>query len=394
VTWRDIADKVAAGELHYAMTNPAASNSGFTALVGVASALANTGDALRTADIDNAALNRFFAGQTLTAGSSGWLADAYVDNQDRLEGMINYESVLLNLNQGGTLREKLTLIYPKEGIITADYPLMLINPDKREQYDKLIEYLRTPDMQQQLMETTLRRPVNTQVALSPVFSQQLLLELPFPDSVEVIDQLLYGYLDEQRIPAYTIYVLDISGSMDGNRIEDLKTALTGLTGVDQSLTGQFARFRNRERITMIPFSDGISDVSSFDVDTAAAQGAGMSAIREYVANLRTGGGTAIFSALERAYQEIEQAQQQDPDRYYSIVLMSDGEYNEGITPEQFTAFYRGLGPQLQQVPTFTILFGGAAEGEMQAIASLTGGRMFDAQAEPLSTIFKQIRGYQ
>jgi hypothetical protein len=31
---------------------------------------------------------------------------------------------------------------------------------------------------------------------------------------------------------------------------------------------------------------------------------------------------------------------------------------------------------------------------MKSIADFTGGRKFDAQAEPLSAIFKQIRGYQ
>jgi Ca-activated chloride channel family protein len=394
VTWKDIADKAAAGELHYAMTNPAASNSGFTALVGVASALAGTGDALRAADIDTEALRRFFTGQALTAGSSGWLADAYVADQERLDGMINYESVLLNLNQGNKLSEKLYLVYPKEGIITADYPLMLINPDKREQYDKLVAYLRSPQMQQKLMETTLRRPVDPQVKLSAVFPQQLLLELPFPDNADVIDTLLYGYLDEQRIPSHTVYVLDVSGSMEGSRINDLKSALTGLTGVDQSLTGQFARFRNRERITMVPFSSDVYNSTSFDVDNTSQQSPAMDAIRSYVADLSTGGGTAIYSALESAYTEVEQAYRQDPNRYYSIVLMSDGEYNEGITPEEFAAFYHSRPPALQQVPTFTILFGGANEEEMRSIADLTGGRMFDAQAEPLSTIFKQIRAYQ
>ncbi|MFN8465074.1 MAG: VWA domain-containing protein [Caldilineaceae bacterium] len=394
VTWKDIADKAAAGELHYAMTNPAASNSGFTALVGVASALAGTGDALRVEDINTEALRRFFSGQALTAGSSGWLADAYVADQDRLDGMINYESVLLNLNQGNTLHEKLYLVYPKEGIITADYPLLLINPDKREQYDKLVAYLRSPKMQQKLMETTLRRPVDPQIKLSSVFPQQLLLELPFPDNAAVIDQLLYGYLDEQRIPAHTVYVLDVSGSMEGSRINDLKAALTGLTGVDQSLTGQFARFRNRERVTMLPFSSEVYGQTDFDVDNTSQQSPAMDAIRSYVADLTTGGGTAIYSALASAYQQVEQAYAQDPKRYYSIVLMSDGEYNNGITPDEFAAFYHGLPPELQQVPVFTILFGGANEEEMQSIANLTGGRMFDAQAEPLSTIFKQIRGYQ
>ena len=147
VTWKDIAAKASTGELKYAMTNPAASNSGFSALVGVASAYAGTGNALTASDIDVPGLKEFFNGQALTAGSSGFLADAYVRSQDQLDGLINYESILLSLNAGGQLHEPLTLVYPKDGIITADYPLMLLNPAKREQYDKLVAELRTPEVQ-------------------------------------------------------------------------------------------------------------------------------------------------------------------------------------------------------------------------------------------------------
>jgi Ca-activated chloride channel family protein len=38
VTWKDIQQHAADGTFHFAMTNPAASNSGFTALIGVAAA--------------------------------------------------------------------------------------------------------------------------------------------------------------------------------------------------------------------------------------------------------------------------------------------------------------------------------------------------------------------
>jgi Ca-activated chloride channel family protein len=73
VTWSDIAAAAKAGKLRYGMTNPAASNSGFSALVGVASAFAGTGQALRTRDINAAKLTDLFSGQALTAGSSaGW----------------------------------------------------------------------------------------------------------------------------------------------------------------------------------------------------------------------------------------------------------------------------------------------------------------------------------
>lgn len=394
LTWRDVVDKANSGDLRYAMTNPASSNSGFTALVGVASALSGSADALQVVDIDRIGedLRAFFKGQALTSGSSGWLAEAYVREQDGLDGLVNYESVLLGLNESGDLREKLYLIYPKEGIITADYPLMLINREKREDYEALVAYLRTPEFQRELMARTLRRPVISQVSLSARFPDRLLVELPFPNSLEVVDHLLFSYLDEQRIPSHAFFVLDVSGSMKGERLRDLKTALNNLTGIDTSLTGQFARFRDRERLTMMPFSSQVQDVRAFDVDLA--QGVSFQQIRDYVDALEANGGTAIYTSLREAYTLVAEAQKADPGRYYSIVLMSDGENTDGISQSRFLSYYRGLPQEVQGVKTFTVLFGQAEKEAMEEIAKATGGRVFDARSESLSLIFKKIRGYQ
>lgn len=394
LTWGDIAAKAASGELRYAMTNPVSSNTGFTALVGVAAALSGTSDALQVDDIDSEALRKFFKGQVLTAGSSGWLAESYVRQQDELNGMINYESILLDLNQSGKLTEPFYLVYPKEGIITADYPLMLINPTEREQYEALLAYLRSPEFQRILMERTLRRPVIPEVALSSQFPDRLLIELPFPNSVEVIDTLLFDYLNEQRIPSHAFFVLDVSGSMSGDRIEDLRTALKNLTGADESLTGRFTRFHDRERVTLITFSSQVQDIRHFEIDTSDSNSATMAEIRAYAERLQAAGGTAIYSSLLEAYRLAEKAQQADTERYYSIVLMTDGENNEGISERTFMEFYQSLPAEVQAIKTFPVLFGEADSQAMQRLAEATGGRMFDARSASLSIIFKQIRGYQ
>lgn len=394
VTWEDIAEKAASGELRYGMTNPSASNSGFTALVGVASAFAGSGDALEAGEVDDQKMRDFFKGQVLTAGSSGWLAESYVQEQGRLDGLINYESVLLSLNEGGQLREKLVLIYPQEGIITADYPIMLLNRDKREQFDTLVDFLRTPEFQQKLMTQTLRRPAVPGVQLDARIPDPLLIELPFPSTVEVIDNLLFAYLDEQRVPAHAFFVLDVSGSMRGSGLSDLKTAMTNLTGLDQSLTGRFSSFRSREKITVIVFNDSVLAVNEFVIDDTDPNGASMLEVRSFVEDLNAQGGTAIYTALDRAYELVDVAIQEDPSRYYSIVLMSDGENTDGLNPSQFQNRYDNYSEDARSARTFTVLFGNADEAAMNNIATLTGGRMFDGTNDSLSFIFKQIRGYQ
>jgi Ca-activated chloride channel homolog len=393
LTWLDVIERVNTGELRYAMTNPASSNSGFTVLVGAAAALSGSADALQTEDIDavSADLRSFFQGQALTSGSSGWLAEQYVLEQERLDGLVNYESVLLAMNKSGELKEELYLIYPAEGIITADYPLLLINPDRREAYQELVTYLRSTEFQQKMMDLTLRRPVNSQVNLSDEFPTRLLIELPFPSNKEVIDQLLFAYLDEQSIPSHSYFVLDVSGSMEGERLADLKAAINNLTGEDLSLTGQFARFRDRERITILTFNHQITAINEFAIDLSDPDS--LKQIANYVNTLEAQGNTAIYSALEEAYKRAMDTQAQDPDRYYSIVLMSDGENTTGNSKGEFRSFYNRESVE-RNIKTFTILFGDADERSMEDIAEITGGRMFNAQAESLSQVFKQIRGYQ
>jgi Ca-activated chloride channel homolog len=327
--------------------------------------------------IGTGALTDFFKGQTLTAGSSGWLAGAFVTGQQRLDGIINYESVLLGLNASGRLSEPLELIYPKDGIITADYPLLL-NQAKRASYDKLVAYLRGPEVQRQLMTSTGRRPAVPEVAPDRRFPSRVLVELPFPASLEVVDDLLFAYLNRIRRPAHTIYVLDVSGSMEGERIEALKQALINLTGADTSISGRFASFRARERVTMITFAEDVIDERDFTVEGTGPNAPGRQRIRDYVDGLQLHGGTAIFSAMRRAYQRAAADADADKGSFTSIVLMTDGENNRGIPVDEFLTGLEAM----------------ADPAELQRIVQATAGARFDANKTSLAAAFKEIRGYQ
>jgi ABC-type Fe3+ transport system substrate-binding protein len=241
VGWADIARAAADGRFTYAMTNPAASNSGFSALVGVTAALSGTGAALEQPDIDAVAgdLRGFFSAQHLTAGSSGWLSDAYVARATgaasgrAVDGLVNYESVLLSLNAEERLPEPLTIVYPSDGVVTADYPLTLLrsaSDEARDGYERLTDHLLTPAVQTEIMERTHRRPAVPEVEPDASFGDATLVELPFPARLDVVDGLIDTYFDRLRRPVRTVYVLDVSGSMEGERIESLRAALVGLTG--------------------------------------------------------------------------------------------------------------------------------------------------------------------
>jgi Ca-activated chloride channel homolog len=394
VTWKDIADKAATGQFNFAMTDPSASNSGFSALVGVASAFSGTGNALTSADVNTTAMKALFAGQKLTAGSSGFLADSYVKDQDSLDGIVNYESVLLGLNAGKALKQPLDLVYPKEGIVTADYPLMLLNSANRADYDKLVAYLRKPDVQTRIMSETHRRPSIPDVALSSQFSSQVLLEVPFPSSLDVVNQLISVYLNQVRLPSHTYFVLDVSGSMAGARLDGVKKTFANLTGADQTITGQFARFRAREEITIVTFNGSVQDQQSFSINDPTPGSADLQKVRAYVDNLQANDGTAIYDGLVRGFTLAGQAKAADPNRFYSVVLMTDGENNAGRDASHFQSWYRSANATIRSIKCFAVIFGEASPKALNDVAKLTGGRTFDARTASLPIVFKEIRGYQ
>jgi len=396
VTWGDIAAKVASGQLTYAMTNPAASNSGFSALVGVAAAFAGTGDALQASDIKADQLTSFFSGNVLTAGSSDWLKDAFVKAPAASAGaMINYESVLLTL-QRSNAAGPLTIIRPSDGVITADYPMMLLADNRRDEYTRVVDWLRSPEVQRRVQTDTSRRPAVPGVPLDARFGTSTPLELPFPATQQVADQLLAAYFDEYRRPTHAIYVLDVSGSMEGTRLAALQQALVGLTGADDSLTGRFARFRGRERVTMITFSSDVTGTREFTINDPTPGSADLRAVTDFVGKLHAEGNTAVYSALDAAYSQAAKTVKEDPGALTSIVLMTDGESNRGLDAGQFTSRYNARPVDIRAVRTFAVVFGEADREALDAIAISTGGKTFDAteQGVSLSDVFREIRGYQ
>ncbi len=394
VSWAQVHRAVADGKLTYGMTDPKRSNSGFSALISVASGLSGAQAALTDADVRAATpkLKEFFAGQRLTSGSSGWLATAYT-RRSTVDALINYESVLLSLDRGtgagtgtGTGTD-LTVIRPRDGVVTADYPLSTLTaaaPEAKDAVRALTEHLRSPAVQREITERTLRRPVVASARPAEPLSPEPRRELPFPGSRSVADGLLSAYEHQLRRPSRTVYVLDTSGSMKGKRLEQLKSALTGLTG----------DFRQREEVTLLPFGSSVKQVRTHTVDPADPA-AGPAAIRADTAALTAEGNTAIYSSLAAAYDHL------GPDTesaFTSIVLMTDGENTAGRSAADFTAFYRSLPPARQVTPVFPIVFGDSDRSELDRIAALTGGRLFDGTKEhgpgSLEGAFEEIRGYQ
>lgn len=247
-SWQEIGDS----GMSFGMTDPATSNSGFSALASVSTAMADTGNAIVEADIQRVApqVRSFFANQTLTSGSSGWLADVFLDDPNKADAIINYESVLHSLKSDGADNE---VIIPNDGVISADYPLSsLANPVHQGAQDQVAQLVGWFQDNPEELTSSFRRLNNGEN--DPQLQESGIYELPFPASKDVVTELVGAYSNEPRKPGETAFVPDISGSLEGERFDLLtETMHTLIDGSEETSTGNVG-FRDRETITLAPFA--------------------------------------------------------------------------------------------------------------------------------------------
>ncbi|GAA3054269.1 Ca-activated chloride channel family protein [Actinokineospora globicatena] len=370
-SWADIADRAAAGELRFGMADPTGSGSGLAALVGVATAAAGTGGALTSEQVSCVALGGFLAGHVLRPRTSAELISQFTARQDEVDAVVEHESTLLALNASGHLREPLEIIYPRDGMVLSSYPLILLDPARRDGYLRAVAWLRGEHAQRWIMDNTARRAANPSLERPQRLRTPIGNALYFPDSQGVLDALLAVYRRLSSGTHQVVFVLDYSASMAGPRVERLRSAFAALSG---SGTGGFARFHVGETITVLRFAGTVLEqrevtvTGQSDVDSLAA----------VVGAPADGRGTAVWSALEQAYRSVRGDA--------SVVLMTDGENNAGISAAEF------LGAGKRPVPTYAIGLGEADQAELGEVARSTGGRAVETTEASLESAVREIRG--
>ncbi|HUQ59563.1 vWA domain-containing protein [Lentzea sp.] len=359
-TWADIADRAAVGEFRYGMADPRVSGGGMAALIGVATAAAGTGAPLRPQDVSCDRLQGFLAGRAFDVPDPV----AEFTRRSDVDGLVAHESELLALNASGRV-EPLEIVYPRDGIVLSDYPLMLVEPAHRESYDRVVEWLRSSAAQKMIAERTWRRPVDPSVVRHEKLRADLGTALYFPDSQEVLDRLLLFH-DRAGDGRQVVFVLDYSTSMRGERIAGLREAFASLNGFDRFYVG--------ETVTIVRFAGSVLEERSVtvrgrqDLDT----------LLSVVASDDLRDNTAIWAAVEHA---LKLARGET-----TVVLMTDGENNTGPSVDEFLRVGRG------EVPVYPIRFGEASTAELDRVAQASGGRLVEAGAKSLLEAVREIRG--
>ena len=126
-----------------------------------------------------------------------------------------------------------------------------------------------------------------------------------------------------RTPVEMLYMIDVSGSMEGTSIQQARGAL--LEALE--------RLRPSDRFGILAFSSGYRE---FSPEPLPASAGNLAAARRYVQGLQAGGGTEMLPALTHLMRKPV-----SPDYLRHIILLTDGDL--GNEEQIFAALRSGLG---------------------------------------------------
>ena len=410
------------GPFRLGKTNPNFSTSGLSALI--AQAYANTGktegltiedldqpDVAQAArDVESAVVH--YGDTTLTFLNNMYRADQRGNALTYASAIAVEEKSVIDYNTGnpdGVLdpgeeprppRVPLVAIYPEEGTLFSDNPLITldaewVSQDEKDAAAKFIEFVQEPENQQRVLEFGFR-PGNPDVALGdPIVAEngvdpdqpQTLLEVPEP---EVMVALLDKW-DRQRKGAQVVLLMDVSGSMGD--IGDPDTGETKLDLAKRAAIDALADFAEQDEVGLRIFSTdlGPSGTAEFvDVVPVGPIADQRDQLAGAIDDLVPTNGTPLYSATQAAYEDAVAAF--DPDRINAVVLLSDGVNDDGDTSDdddQLDALLASLqsdteGQLASPVRVFPIAYGSDADlATLRRIAEASTAAVYDA-SDPTS----------
>ncbi|WP_124057836.1 substrate-binding domain-containing protein [Vaginisenegalia massiliensis] len=393
---RDILQAVKDKKMTFAMTSATQSNSGASAYLSFLTALSGQKVLTPTILADSTIqkdIQSLLAGVNRTSGSSNWLVDLFLKGD--YDAMVNYETLIIQTNhelkKAG--KEPLYMVYPKEGIVMSDSPLAYVDHQKEKKEKAFLAFQKylLADRAQDAIEKTGRRSVYNTVrpANKSAFPKEwgldtdrVLNTMRLPEA-KTIEQALGLYQTSFKKPALTYYVLDYSGSMAGEPVDQLTNALSYVMLPDKAK--QYLLQGHPQDITRTyAFNSEVETMPQ-----AKGNGQEMVDLYEKVKEKEPTGGTAMNTALLEVFKQIQQDQALFATHTPMIVILSDGRANDYDQEEAVAKEYQAMN---LDVPIFSIQFGDADETYIKHLAELSNGRVFDGRKD-LVGAFKSVKGY-
>ncbi|MGB9880205.1 MAG: vWA domain-containing protein, partial [Anaerolineae bacterium] len=174
-------------------------------------------------------------------------------------------------------------------------------------------------------------------------------------------------------------VADVSGSMQGEKLEQAKEAFLAFL---DSIKG------DQERVGLIVFS---SDV--YETIPLAELASNRQVLRSTIAGLSAGGDTSLLDAIYMAYDKLQQ--RQDRERINAIVVMTDGKENDSeISLRELTNRLRQGNESGLPVVVFCVAYGDDADmATLEKISAATGGQTRRGTPETIRQLYKLLSTY-
>ena len=165
-------------------------------------------------------------------------------------------------------------------------------------------------------------------------------------------------------PIAAVFVADVSGSMDGTRIKNLKKALIESSDLISSTNA----------IGLVSFNESVNvdlNIRPFNIQQKAL-------FIGAVEDLSTGGNTATNNAVLTAAKELIAYSREHSDHKLVIFVLSDGETNKGLDYERVAKVMEWTG-----IPIHAIAYELSSD-HLKAMASLAEGAYIESSAESAS----------
>ena len=404
------------GAFRLGKTNPNFSTSGLSALIAQTYAAAGETTGLSAedlrrpeviqygADVESAVVH--YGDTTLTFLNNWYRADQRGNPYAYVSAAAVEEKSVVDYNTGnpdGVLdqgeeprppRVPLVAIYPEEGTLYSDNPLIVLDADWVDEEEKnaaakFVEFVQTPENQQKVLEFGFRPgnpdvpvadPINEANGLDPT-QPQTLLDVPPPAvTVDILDAWA-----TQRKGARVTLVVDVSGSM--SEFADPSTGETKLDLAKRAAIEALDEFKDDDEVGLRIFTTDLDTEGASFVDLVPPSRVGD--VRENLAtrirDLVPLNGTPLYEVTRATYEELDATY--DPERINALVLLTDGRNEDGDTSDdqaQLADLLRALtqgseGIASKPVRVFPIAYGSDADlGTLRQIADASNGAVYDA----------------
>ena len=178
-------------------------------------------------------------------------------------------------------------------------------------------------------------------------------------------------------PVIAMFVVDVSGSMAGSAIAQARRAL--MAGAEN--------ISRTNAVGLIAFNSEVSIRLPVEKFTTNHRGRFMAAAK----TLEAGGGTAMYSAVAVALNELVKARSGAYENARArLLVLSDGESLGGLSLGNITAAVHGLG-----IPIYTISYGdGADDKTLRRLSSLVEAEMLKADEGAIAKTIRDLMNTQ